>query len=348
MSRPTVHDIARTAGVSLATVDRVLNARPGVREKTVERVQTAIRDLGYVRDIQAANLARQRQYRLAFVLPEGTTGFLSAVRGAVEDLAAHAASERAEIAVVHVPAFDPYATAKALHELEGSDGVALLAPDTPQVRDAVRWLKARGTVVVAMVSDLSDTGRDHFAGINNIAAGRTAGLLMGRFIGPGRTGKVAVIAGSMLARDHVERRKGFDDVLHADFPLLRALPTMEGRDDAATVARLLPGLIDREGELAGIYSIGAGNRGLIAALRQRGLAGRITVIAHELTPVLRAGLCDGTVHAVISQDVGHVVRSALRVLKAKADGLPIIAAQERIRIDVFLRENLLPPEGETT
>ncbi|MEL6316609.1 MAG: LacI family DNA-binding transcriptional regulator, partial [Pseudomonadota bacterium] len=35
MSRPTVHDIARVAGVSLATVDRVLNERPGVREKTI-------------------------------------------------------------------------------------------------------------------------------------------------------------------------------------------------------------------------------------------------------------------------------------------------------------------------
>ncbi|MCX7888397.1 MAG: LacI family DNA-binding transcriptional regulator [Rhodobacteraceae bacterium] len=346
MSRPTVHDIARTAGVSLATVDRVLNARPGVRAKTVARVQTAIRDLGYVRDISAANLARQRQYRLAFVLPEPATAFLSAVRGAVEGLAALAATERADIAIVDVPAFDPHAVARALHDLEGADGVALMAPDTPQVRDAVRRLKARGTVVVALVSDLSDAGRDHFAGINNIAAGRTAGLLMGRFVGPGQAGSIAVIAGSMLARDHVERRKGFDDVLQSDFPRLRALPSVEGRDDAQTVARLLPPLLDRVPDLRGIYSIGAGNRGLVAVLKERRLAGRITVIAHELTPLLRGSLVDGTVDAVISQDVGHVVRSALRVLKAKADGVPIIAAQERIRIDVFLRENLLPSGGE--
>ena len=55
--KPTVHDIAREAGVSLATVDRVLNARPGVRQITVARVQEAIRSLGYVRDLTAANLA---------------------------------------------------------------------------------------------------------------------------------------------------------------------------------------------------------------------------------------------------------------------------------------------------
>ena len=42
MTRPTVNDIAREAGVSLATVDRVLNARPGVREKTISAVNEAI------------------------------------------------------------------------------------------------------------------------------------------------------------------------------------------------------------------------------------------------------------------------------------------------------------------
>ena len=55
--RPTVNDIAKEAGVSLATVDRVLNDRPGVRAKTVRAVQDAIVQLGYVRDVAAANLA---------------------------------------------------------------------------------------------------------------------------------------------------------------------------------------------------------------------------------------------------------------------------------------------------
>ena len=44
--KPTVNDIARVAGVSLATVDRVLNARPGVRDVTIEKVNKAIAELG--------------------------------------------------------------------------------------------------------------------------------------------------------------------------------------------------------------------------------------------------------------------------------------------------------------
>ena len=75
MGKPTVHDIAKEAGVSLATVDRVLNRRPGVRTATVARVQAAIDKLGYVRDLSAANLARGRLYRLAFVLPDRKSQF---------------------------------------------------------------------------------------------------------------------------------------------------------------------------------------------------------------------------------------------------------------------------------
>ncbi|MEM7290762.1 MAG: LacI family DNA-binding transcriptional regulator, partial [Pseudomonadota bacterium] len=78
-TKPTVNDIARVAGVSLATVDRVLNARPGVRSVTIEKVNKAIVDLGFVRDTAAANLARRRQYRLKFVLPTSDNEFIKAL-----------------------------------------------------------------------------------------------------------------------------------------------------------------------------------------------------------------------------------------------------------------------------
>ncbi len=64
-----------------------------------------------------------------------------------------------------------------------------------------------------------------------------------------------------------------------------------------------------------------------------------------MTPHSRAGLLSGTIDALLNQNAGHEVRSAIRVLKAKADGLPVIAAQERIRIDIFLKDNL-PLEQE--
>ena len=84
MARPTVHDIAREAGVSLATVDRVLNARPRVRESSVRLVQDAVEKLGYVRDLSAANLAKRRQYRFAFVIPDSKSQFVETIRAALK------------------------------------------------------------------------------------------------------------------------------------------------------------------------------------------------------------------------------------------------------------------------
>ncbi len=46
----------------------------------------------------------------------------------------------------------------------------------------------------------------------------------------------------------------------------------------------------------------------------------------------------GHVDAIITQNPGHLARSALRVLRAKADRLPIDAAQERLRIEILIRE----------
>ena len=85
VSRPTVYDIAKNAGVSLATVDRVLNERPGVRAKTIARVQEAFQRIGYVRDVAAANLARQRDYELMFVLPEGTGALTKKLHDAIDE-----------------------------------------------------------------------------------------------------------------------------------------------------------------------------------------------------------------------------------------------------------------------
>jgi len=91
--------------------------------------------------------------------------------------------------------------------------------------------------------------------------------------------------------------------------------------------------------IVGIYSMGSGNRALIRGVAA---AGRddVVVIAHELTPVTRAALTEGQIDAVITQNVGHLVRSALRVLRAKIDGTAIFEAQERIRTDIVIKENL--------
>lgn len=340
-SAPTINDIARVAQVSLATVDRVLNARPGVREKTVEKVNKAIADLGYVRDTAAANLARGRVYNFVFILPSNHNEFLSSLETQIEQLNQSVRHERTRLTFVRVAAFDPVALANALEEIDTSrvDGVAIFGPETPSVRDSIAQLKANGVTVVSLVADIPSSERDYYVGIDNIAAGRTAAQLLGRFIGP-RSGSIVVLTGSMLARDHLERRLGFDEVMARDFPNLKVLASLEGRDDPQLIERLIPNTLADNDDIIGIYSSAAGNEGLLNHFKSHQESTRPVVIAHELTPLSRGALADQLFDAVISQDSGHLVRSAVRIMRAKVDHVPINAAQERIRIDIYLKENM--------
>lgn len=339
--RPTVHDIAAAAGVSLATVDRVLNQRPGVRLVTREKVEEAIRQIGYIRDVAAANLAKGRVYPLVFIVPTGDNSFMHGLRSEVHHATLRASIERTDIRIVEVPAFDVPSLVAALDALQGQNiaGVALVATDAPEVRAAVDRLVSERIPVVTLVSDLTDSARHHYAGIDNIAAGRTAARLLGRFLG-GREGDLTVLAGSMLVRDHRERLQGFSAVMAEEFPKLRLLPVLEGRDDPERTKTLISEALSERKDIIGIYSLGAGNRGLIAALKAVRPARELTVVVHELTQHTRAALMDGTIDAVLNQDAGHEVRSAIRVMKATADGQAVIADQERIRLDIFLKDNL--------
>lgn len=343
IDKPTVNDIARHAGVSLATVDRVINARPGVREVTIERVTRAITELGYIRDTAAANLARRRVYRFVFLLPDNNSEFIASLQAQINNQSEALVNERTSLESRLVSDFDSQSIVAALDELDSDqvDGVAVIAPETPAVRDAIGRARESGIAVVALLSDLPSSRRDHFIGIDNTSAGQTAAQLMGRFIKAG-SGRILVLTNSRLARDHLERRHGFDTVMAEQYPQFEVLPSVEATDDAELLARQLPGAFRAWPDIRGIYTSYTGNSGLIEFLRATDSC--VTVIAHELTPMSRDALQGGEFAALISQDLGHIVRSAARLMRASVDAVPYNALQERIRIEIFIKENL-PPAG---
>jgi LacI family transcriptional regulator len=338
--RISLHDVARAAGVSLATVDRVLHGRGGVRPRTVERVQAVVERLGYRPDPAAARLARKTSARLVFVLPSGTNTFVDMLDKQVQAVAPWLAEQRAAATVQRADVFSPEALARHLAGLrERCDAAIVMGQDHPLVRAAIDDLVAHGVVVVALVSDVPASRRSRFVGIDNVTAGRTAASLLGRFVGS-RAGSVGIVLGSRALRDHAERLFGFEQLMGAEYGGLRLLAPIEGHDLSERTEPLVAELLQREGDLVGLYSIGAGNRGIQAALERSGRAKRIVWICHELTPHARQALLTGVADAVINQDAGHEVRSACRLALAALSGERVLPDQERIRIDIFLRDNM--------
>ena len=339
--RPTTKDLALAAGVSLATVDRVLNGRTGVHQKTVTAVHDAIREIGFERNQIAATLARKRGYRFGFVLPQDGDAFLAEIMSHIKEINDAGRAEMLEVKALVVDEQNPHNVAQFLTHLDAGeyDGVAIMAPETPQIRDAIRRMRSRGIHTIAFVSNQHDSLAGDFVGIDNTAAGATAGRLMGRFAG-GRVGSVAVITDTMQSRDSLERRLGFDALVNRSYPGLTVLPSLETYSDPERAGRIVATTLAAHPDLVGVYIMGSEARLPLEALCAVQTRARHILIAHERTPATLAALRSGQLDAVITQDPGHLVRSAVRILRAKCENRQPVASQEKIRIEILIQENL--------
>ena len=236
--------------------------------------------------------------------------------------------------------FEPERLARHIAELAGTcDTAVVMALDHPLVRAAIDELVDQDIAVITLVSDVPSSRRLRYVGIDNVAAGRTAGTLVGRFAGACK-GEIGMIVGSLSLRDHAERSFGFNQVMTAEYPGFKVLAPIEGKDDSSRTEVLTAQLLEAHPKLLAIYSVGAGNRGISAALQASGRAKQVVFVGHELTAHARRDLLNGTMDAVINQDAGHEVRSALRLALSRLTQEPLHEDQERIRIDIYLKDNL--------
>lgn len=335
--RPTLVDVARAALVSTATVDRVLNNRGNVKARTVAKVIAAAESLGYLEpSIRPQNATRPSV--IDFILPGGPNSFMDILADRIVEAGA-ARSTETTVRIHRIEGLVAEVLAEALTDLRGqTDGVAIIAIDHPLVREAIRDLASHDIPVLTLVSDISNVPRIGYVGVDNRAAGRLAGHLMGRFIGPG-SGKVAVFAGSLSYRGHEEREMGFRHSLAEDFPDLKIVQEIEIRDDIERAYQETRKLLATIDDLRGIYDIGAVNKGIARGIDEAGRGKHVVFIGHELTEPTRRFLLSGTMDAVLDQnpraEALKAVDQLIRATRGESglNGTPI-------RIEAIFRENI--------
>ena len=339
--RPTTKDLAVAAGVSLATVDRVLNDRPNVSKKAARQVNEAIERIGFVRNMAAVNLARNTSYRFRFVLPQAGDQYLKEIMHEIRAVNDALKSEMVAAEIVQVPIEDSHQVANYLASLDGAkvQGVAIMAPESPQVRDALHRLSERGIHVVRLLWGKEQAAGTDFVGVNNYAAGATAGRIVGRFCHK-KDGSVMVVAETMRAQDSIERRLGFDNIINEAFPNLKVLPSLETHADNDRTRRIVSLTLEHHKDVVAIYVMSAEARPPITCISEFVNLGELVVVAHERTPFSVAALQAGQIDAVIAQNPGHAVRSAVRLLRARADNREPVRSQDQLRIEILLKDNL--------
>jgi len=333
--RPTIADIAEQAGVSQATVDRVLNARAGVRKHTIDLVLQTADALGYLNSAQPT--PTETRTKMAFILPTGQNTFILSLRDHIIEQAN--LNEQIDVEILEVEGFDPNSLSLALETLsQDIKGVGIIAVDHPRVREALRSAAKNGVKIVTIASDIHHIPTSGYVGIDNRAAGRLAGYVLGRFLGGNTEKKIAVFAGSLSYRGHEEREAGFKSIISEEYSNLSIVDFVEVRDDSKKAYEAANEMLKRHPELAGIYSIGAGNQGIAKALRENGRDQELVFIGHDLTESRKSLLLDGTFDAIIDQHPRVQAREAIGILTAAINQTSFNPHPPRLQI-VF-RENI--------
>ncbi len=344
-STATIADIARQAGVGTATVDRVLNKRPGVNADTVQRVMQVVATLGA--PPLRGRPRRGENFRFAFVLPAEGSPFVDLVERQIALAAGEFRHQHITEITHRLDAADDQQFAEALSQtVDECDGVALMAPDMPAIKLAINELVRAGLHVVTLVSDVPGSMRETHVGADNRAAGRTAGLLLARMATLGGASRDTLLLASQATRfsAEIDRRIGFAQVIEERFPRLRMLrvPDLPAADDAAgrALARFLKkGLVD-PARVAGLYNVGSGSAGLVRALDAAGLGSPIGLAAHDLTDAHRSLLVGGQLAYVLTQDIHYCVSTAARVLRALCENVRGALSVVQPRVEILTAENL--------
>lgn len=318
-TRFTHKQIAAQAGVSVATVDRVLNGRPGAHGQTMLRVRQALRELDERAD---AGLPIGRSL-YADVIMHAPDRFSAAVRSAV--LAASGALGSCRVAPrFHL--FEDVAPADlARFVRRAADrapaGIVLKAPDDPAVIAAVADAARAGVPVVTLVTDLPQSVRLAYVGMDNRAAGRTAAFLLGRLLA-GRSGAVIATVSLASFRGEEEREAGFRDLLRAEFPNLTVIDVAGGAGLTRETRDRVAAILAQRSDVIGVYSMGGGNAGILDALDAA--ACRVgAFIGHDLDAENRALLAAGRIDAIVDHDLVQDARTALlHILAARGQAAP--------------------------
>jgi len=340
--RPTIRDLAHAAGVSVATVDRVLNARLPVRGQTAQRVYDAAVALDY----PAVSLLRKRVSqelpicRLGVLFQTRDPVFYQMVCQRIEEAAASCSQARIQLQFEHAPGASTEVVAEKLHMLgEHNQAIAVVAPDYPLLATAIAELKARGVAVFSLLSDVAIGIRAGYVGVENRKVGRTAAWFIAR-TARAACGKVACFVGSHRYRGHESREMGLRSYFRECAPQFEVLDVVVNLELPNVTFETTSHLLRTHPDLAGIYIGGGGGAGAIAALKEAGKARQLPLVVSELLPLQKMALAEGSVWLVIATHLPKLAKSCIQMMVTW-----VLAEEKPPSRDVFVPFGIQCPES---
>lgn len=337
--RATIQDLANKAGVSVSTIDRILNGRDKVRAGTGERVLAAAEAL----DFYALPALRKRlqvdqpKVRLGFLLQQSHRTFYRLIAEALAE-AALASTDPVEVLVEHLDDLAPESVAEQMMSLgEKVKALAVITAEHARVSNAIEALSGKGVPTYGLISELTAACGTGYIGLDNWRVGRTAGWAIAGM--SKRVGRVGILVGNHRYRCQELNETGFRSYCREHAPGFSLLEPLQTYEDNTVAREVTEQLLRTEPELVGLYVSGGGMKGVLQALISAGKGSEIIVVGHELTDHTRVGLMDNVLSMVFAHPIRRLASEAisLMVRDAVAASPP---SKRLLNFEIFGPENL--------
>jgi LacI family transcriptional regulator len=342
MPRATIRDVARSANLSISTVNRVLHEPEKVREETIRAVLEAAQTVGFygiasIRDRLRLSLPK---VRIGILLLQRHRDFYKNLSQALENAARTVRQHSIVMQIEYVDELTPQNVSRGLLRLgESADLLGVVAAEHPIVSATIEQLAERNIRTFALISQLTARCNVGYVGLDAWKVGRTAGWAFDNLCKA--PGKIAILVGNHRYRCQETNESGFRSYFREHprgFELLEARSTFE----TASIAReVTERLLEEHPDLAGLYVSGGGITGAVAALRDSGRAREIVAVGYDLTDVTRAALLDGTLNFLISHPLQALAHETMAAMLRTFDGGATFPPQSiALPFEIYTPENL--------
>ena len=337
--RATISDLAEKAGVSVSTIDRILNGREKVRATTAARVLAAADELQfYAMPVlrERLNVDRPR-IKLGFLLQQSHRAFYQLIAAALRT-AADESPDPVEIIIEHIDDLSPEAVSARILALgEKVQALAVVTAEHARISYAIETLSAKGVPTYGLISELTSSCGTGYIGLDNWRVGRTAAWAIAGLCK--RPGKVGILVGNHRYRCQEMNESGFRSYCRehgSEFTLLEPLQTFEDKSIARDVTEQL---LAREPDLVGLYVSGGGMVGVLDALKTAGRGRSVVTVGHEITDHTRNGLMDEHLALVMAHPISRLASEAITQMRrdlVSGAGL----SKRMIGFEIYTPENI--------
>jgi LacI family transcriptional regulator len=345
----TVREIAKLAGVSIGTVDRVLHQRGRVSTQTEKKISSIIEKHQFTPNPIARRLKRNRAYRFCALVPrhDQDSGYWEQVIQGIQGGAREVEALGIETEIIEFDHYDPEAFQKAAREAlsKAPDGI-VFAPILQEIaRPFTENLHKKHIPYVFFDSDLPGAKPICTIGQDSFRGGYLAGKLLHLFIGT-ITGSVAVLC--VKKSSHIGRRR--DGFMHyASEQGIKAEIKNYNRSDGTLLSpKEIANFLRKQPDLQGVFVSHSDVHQFAEAAEDRRKAGKFFIVGYDLVPANHKLLKEGRIDAIISQRPQEQSRQALLSLyRSIVLGYDMNSIIE-MPLDIYVQENVPELNGSAS